>query len=70
MGEAYAALAARLTTAASPIIAPVTSQGWVSKPDLPGTTTIDWVHPNPDGEAKLAAVLSAAIAPWCQPAGR
>jgi len=66
MGAAYAALAKELTTAESPIISTVTSTGWVSKPDLAGATTVDWVHPNQIGDAKLAAAFAAAIKPWLE----
>lgn len=70
MGAAYAALAKELDSTASPVISVATSAGWVSKPDQPGATTVDWVHPNPDGDAKLATAFAAAIAPWIGSIGK
>lgn len=62
--QAYAALAPELTTAKSPIITVATADGWVAKPDAPNTLTVDWVHPNPKGDAHIAARVYAAIKPW------
>jgi lysophospholipase L1-like esterase len=64
LSKAYIALAAELTTATSPIITVATADGWVSKPDAPNTSTVDWVHPNPKGDAHIATRVFAAIAPW------
>jgi lysophospholipase L1-like esterase len=64
LGKAYTALASELTTATSPVIAVATADGWVSKPDAPDTRTVDWVHPNPKGDAHIATRVFAAIRPW------
>lgn len=64
LSKAYTALAAELTTATSPVITVATADGWVSKPDLPNTLTVDWVHPNPAGDAHIATRVFAAIKPW------
>lgn len=63
LGKAYAELAGKLTTADSPVLSAVTSGGWVSKPDLPGTCTVDWVHPNAVGDEKLATVFFELLKP-------
>ncbi|MBA3937024.1 MAG: hypothetical protein H0X38_06155 [Planctomycetes bacterium] len=63
---AYVALSKELTTVASPIITVATSDGWVSDPGQPTALTVDWVHPNPKGDAHLAARVFAAIRPWMQ----
>ena len=28
--------------------------GWIESPDVPGTDTFDWAHPNPQGQVKMA----------------
>jgi hypothetical protein len=35
----------------------------VSKPDNPGTCTVDWVHPNPIGDEKVATAFFGVIKP-------
>lgn len=64
LSKVYIALAAELTTAKSPVITVATADGWVSKPDAPGTLTVDWVHPNPKGDAHIATRVFAAIKSW------
>lgn len=64
LSKAYIALAAELTTAQSPVITVATADGWVSKPDAPNALTVDWVHPNPKGDAHIATRVFAAIKPW------
>jgi lysophospholipase L1-like esterase len=64
LSKAYIALATELTTAASPVITVATADGWVSKPDAPNTSTVDWVHPNAKGDAHIATRVFAAITPW------
>lgn len=66
LSAAYTALAAELSTEASPVIAVPTAEGWISKPDAAGTCTVDWVHPNPKGDAHIAARVFAAIRPWLE----
>lgn len=63
LGKAYDDLAKKLSTADSPVHSVKTSEGWVSKPDLPGACTVDWVHPNPIGDEKVATAFFAAIKP-------
>lgn len=57
------ALAKEKSSATSPIVVVDASKGWVSKPDLPGTHTVDWVHPNAAGDAKLADAFFEALKP-------
>lgn len=57
------ALAKAKSTAASPIVTVDLSKGWVSKPDAPGAHTIDWVHPNAEGDARLAGLWADALRP-------
>lgn len=63
MSKAYAELAKKLNTTESPVLSVETSKGWVSKPDLPGTCTVDWVHPNPVGDEKLATIFFELLKP-------
>ena len=60
----YAALASRLSTARSPVINVAHAPGWVSNPALPGTHTVDWVHPNLSGDTKLARNWYNALFPF------
>lgn len=66
LSASYTALAAELSTEASPVIAVTTAQGWISNPDREGTHTVDWVHPNPKGDAHIASRVFAAIKGWLQ----
>jgi len=59
----YEKLAKEKSTAASPVIPVDTSKGFVEKPDAPDTDTVDWVHPNPQGDAKLAGFWFDALQP-------
>ena len=54
MRTAYTALAADMTTEQSPVVPVDNSPGWVSNPNAPGTDTVDWVHPNTQGDQKVA----------------
>lgn len=63
MRSRYESLAKSKSTAASPVASVDLSSGWVSKPDAPGTHTVDWVHPNPDGDARLAGLFLDALHP-------
>ncbi|MCW8129437.1 MAG: hypothetical protein KIS92_03555 [Planctomycetota bacterium] len=63
LSKAYAELAAKLNTAESPVLTVATSTGWVSKPDLDGTCTVDWVHPNAVGDEKLASAFFELLKP-------
>lgn len=64
LAKAYTALAAELATPQSPVITVATAEGWVSKPEAADTSTVDWVHPNPKGDAHIATRVFAAIGPW------
>lgn len=48
-------LATTISTEASPVIYVAHEQGWVSNPDNAATDTVDWVHPNQQGDQKLAS---------------
>jgi lysophospholipase L1-like esterase len=63
-----ATLASSVSLPNSPVSVVDLSTGWVSDSSAPGTDTWDWVHPNPQGEAKIAtrfsdAILSLAVVP-------
>lgn len=62
--SAFAALAQEENTEASPIINVAHAPGWVSSPELQGTHTVDWVHPNQAGDLHLAERWYAALFPW------
>lgn len=64
LSKAYTALATELSSATSPVITVATADGWVSKPDAPNASTVDWVHPNSKGDAHIATRIFAAITPW------
>ena len=68
MSKAYAVLAKSLSTPESPVVSVNHSAGWVSHPDQNGTCTVDWVHPNPIGDEKIAANFFKALLPWVKPA--
>jgi len=55
------ALAAEMTTAESPVVTVHHYKGWHEKPDHPETDTFDWAHPNPQGQAKMAAAWLKAL---------
>jgi acyl-CoA thioesterase-1 len=63
MKAKYEKMAKEKSTAASPVIPVDTSKGFVEPPDAPGTDTVDWVHPNPSGDAKLAKFWFDALQP-------
>jgi len=64
LAQAYGRLAQELTSATSPVRTVVTRTGWISDPAQPGSHTIDWVHPNPHGDAHLAQCFAAAMVAW------
>lgn len=49
------------STGASPIVAVDGCQGWASDPKAPGTDTVDWVHPNLQGDEKLARAFLSGL---------
>ena len=59
----YQELAKEKATKESPVEFVDLSKGWVSDPKAAGTHTVDWVHPNPDGDAKLASGWLEALKP-------
>jgi len=61
---AYAELAAEETHPNSPVSVVAHAPGWISNPDLPGTHTVDWVHPNVSGDLKLATNWYGVIRPY------
>jgi lysophospholipase L1-like esterase len=66
MRDRFDALAKAKSTAASPIVTVDLSKGWVSNPDMAGSHTVDWVHPNADGDARLAGLWLEALQPQLQ----
>ena len=59
----YRDLARELNTKASGVEYVDLGTGWVSNPKADGTHTVDWVHPNPKGDEKLAAGWFEALVP-------
>jgi lysophospholipase L1-like esterase len=54
-------MAKKLTTAVSPVVTVHHYRGWVENPDQVGTDTFDWVHPNPQGQKKMAEAWFARM---------
>ena len=67
---ALAALAKELSTPESPVVAVEHAKGWVSKPDLPDTCTVDWEHPNQKGDMMLAKDWFEALQPFLKKAAK
>jgi lysophospholipase L1-like esterase len=63
MKSKYEKMAKEKSTAASAVIPVDTSKGFVEPPDAKDTDTVDWVHPNPAGDAKLAKCWFDALQP-------
>ena len=57
-------LANAQSTTESPIVVVDHSAGWISDPEQEDTCTVDWVHPNPAGDEKLARDWLAALRPF------
>lgn len=64
MRAAMTELAKAQGTPKSPVTIVDHSAGWVSNPKQPNSTTVDWVHPNPVGDEKLARSWFAALTPY------
>lgn len=56
-------MAIRLSTETSPVITVHHYEGWVADPVNPASHTFDWVHPNPQGQEKMARAWWAALSP-------
>ncbi len=56
-------LAKELSTKGAPVETVDLSPGWVSDPKAAGTHTVDWVHPNEAGDARLAELWMGALKP-------
>ena len=54
----------RLNTKESPVIAVRHYKGWKERPGTPDSDTFDWVHPNPQGQRKMAANWFEAMKPF------
>lgn len=54
----------RLNTKESPVIAVRHYKGWNERPGTPDSDTFDWVHPNPQGQRKMAAKWFEAMKPY------
>jgi len=57
-------LAKTESTVPSPVVLVDHSPGWVSDPKKADTDTVDWVHPNPKGDEKLARRWFKALQPY------
>jgi|GEM_PF-2879132 len=64
MRTAYRALADDMTRPWSPVVTVNHASGWISNPNLPGTHTVDWVHPNPTGDFRLASLWLWPLTHW------
>jgi lysophospholipase L1-like esterase len=64
------ALAKELSTPDSPVVTVEHAKDWVSKPEDPNTCTVDWVHPNEKGDAKLAKEWFDALQPFLRKAAK
>ncbi|MBN2475148.1 MAG: hypothetical protein JXB62_11105 [Pirellulales bacterium] len=64
MREAMVELAQKQNRPESPVVVVDHSRGWISNPQTDGTHTVDWVHPNPAGDEKLARNYFAAMKPY------
>ena len=64
MRTAMTEVAKTQSTAESPIVIVNHSADCVSDPEKKDTTTVDWVHPNPVGDEKLARNWLAALSPF------
>lgn len=58
------ATAEKLNAKEAPVVFVPSPKGWLAKPDLKGADTLDWVHPNAQGNEKLAGAIFAALAKW------
>jgi acyl-CoA thioesterase I len=56
-------MARAVSTPDSPVTTVAMYEGWIEDPKKPGTDTFDWAHPNPQGQAKMAAKWLEAIKP-------
>lgn len=61
---AVEAMVARLSRPESPVVSVHHYQGWHERPREPESDTFDWAHPNPQGQARMAANWFAAMAPF------
>ena len=64
MRKDYADLCREMNTKASPVVPVDHSPGWVSDPKAKDTDTVDWVHPNAQGDRKLAERWHKAMKPY------
>ena len=58
------AMAQALSTEASPVITVPHYRGWQEEPGQPDSDTFDWVHPNPQGQQKMAENWFEAMRPY------
>ena len=63
LNKEYAALAAALSTDASPVLTVYVGNSWISHPEHPWTFTVDWIHPNPRGDGIIAEGFFAGLKP-------
>ncbi len=64
MRTAYRELAADMTRPWSPVVTVNHSPGWISNPATLGSHTVDWVHPNPTGDFRLASLWVWPLTHW------
>ncbi|MEM1295788.1 MAG: hypothetical protein AAGH89_10520, partial [Verrucomicrobiota bacterium] len=54
----------RKTSETSPVVTVNHFEGWIEDPRKEGHDCHDWVHPNPQGEQKMAEKWFAAMIPY------
>jgi lysophospholipase L1-like esterase len=59
-------MAKDISTQESPVLTVHHYQGWKENPQVEGTDTFDWAHPNPQGQAKMAAKWFEAMKPYLE----
>ncbi|NLF39630.1 hypothetical protein GX586_09310 [bacterium] len=66
MRAAYRDLATDMNRSWSPVVTIDHSPGWISRPETVGSHTVDWVHPNPTGDHRLAWIWRWPLTQWAQ----
>jgi len=64
LSDAFRDLATEKTLPNSHVAVVMHGTGWVSDPNQPGSHTVDWAHPNLNGDTKIAQAYLEALAPY------
>lgn len=57
-------MAHKMSTPTSPVVTVHHYQGWQANPDAANSDTFDWVHPNPQGQEKMAQHWFKSMQPY------